>query len=174
MHVLLEIFDIDALCGAKIKNSTRPCPAGSETKEGYIGQCSTHHFFDRTSHQGRVSIQCLPHSILCQGGWQVYMGRSARGKGRLVSSYEDFTHTPLFLFYINYFQSDIIHYPPTCKEQTTNIVVPWRLQHKLYYFFKCLFIQKKFKEKFFFGKESEESFEISFYYYCPKLMDEHV
>jgi hypothetical protein len=167
MHELLEIFDIDALCGAKIKNSTRPCPAGSETKEGYIGQCSTHHFFDRTSHQGRVSIQCLPHSILCQGGWQVYMGRSARGKGRFVSSYEDFTRTPLFLFYINYFQSDIIHYPPKCKEQTTNIVVPWRLQHRLLLFFKCLFIQKKFKEIFFLGRKVKNLLKYLFFIITP-------
>jgi hypothetical protein len=37
-----------------------------------------------------------------------------------------------------------------------------------------LIYSKKIQREFFFGKESEESFEESFFYYYPKLMDEHV
>jgi hypothetical protein len=95
------------------------------------------------------------------------MGRSARGKGRLVSSYEDFTHTPLFLFYINYFQSDIIHYPPTCKEQTTNIVVPWRLQHKLYYFLNAYLFKKNSKRNFFLGRKVKNLLKYLFIIIAP-------
>jgi hypothetical protein len=95
------------------------------------------------------------------------MGRSAIGKGGFVSSYEDFTHTPLFLFYINYFQSDIIHYPPTCKEQTTNIVVPWRLQHKLYYFLNAYLFKKNSKRNFFLGRKVKNLLKNLFFIITP-------